>query len=179
MHKTLQTARMLLTPATAEDEPLFYQLHSSPAVMRYISGGVPQTREEVSEYVKTVLQKTEAFAPYYHYWIARDKENDTFLGWFILKPLDTSNEIELGYRLMEHAWGKGLASEGSLEILRFGFKNLQLQRIVGVALPENKASIRVLEKCGLQQQGTGTYYGKECVYLVLENEYWQKLESNC
>lgn len=58
---------------------------------------------------------------------------------------------------MQKAWGKGYATEAAYASIKYGFKNLNLTRIVGRAMPDNTNSIRVLEKCGM------TYIGEEIV----------------
>jgi len=75
------------------------------------------------------------------------------------------NEIDLGYRFMKHAWGKGYATEAATACLRYGFERLHLSRIVGRALPGNLSSIRVLEKCRM------TYIGEEMIEGLLHKSY--------
>jgi len=58
-----------------------------------------------------------------------DAKDNIFHGWVCLKHLDTSEEIELGYRLMYNSWGKGLATEASFGLLDYGFRKLGLGRI--------------------------------------------------
>lgn len=64
------------------------------------------------------------------------------LVWFKKRP--ERNEIDLGYRFMQKAWGKGYATEAAYASIKYGFKNLNLTRIVGKAMPDNTNSIRVL-----------------------------------
>jgi RimJ/RimL family protein N-acetyltransferase len=75
------------------------------------------------------------------------------------------NEIDLGYRFGTKFWGKGYATEAAFASLRYGFNKLQLPRIIGRVLPENIASVRVLEKCGM------TYLGEEVVHGYLHKTY--------
>lgn len=64
--------------------------------------------------------------------------------------LDNQEEMELGYRLRLQYWEKGFATEASRAILNDGFKRLNLKRIVAFAVPQNRPSIRVVEKLGFQ-----------------------------
>ena len=70
-------------------------------------------------------------------------------------------EIEVGYRLAPGAWGHGLASEGARALVRYGFGELGLDRIIGLTHPDNAASQRVLQKAGLADAGWGRYYGRK------------------
>ena len=88
-----------------------------------------------------------------------------FIGWCGLKKRPEVNEIDLGYRFMKEYWGKGFASEAAAASLRYGFEKLGIKRIVGRALPQNLASLRVLEKCGM------TYIGEEMIEGLLHKTY--------
>ena len=50
--------------------------------------------------------------------------------------------------------------EASLASLRYGFDFLHLEQIVGLVLPENRASVRVLEKVGMQFETEFDYEGQ-------------------
>ena len=60
-----------------------------------------------------------------------------------------SDEPELGYRLRRSAWGKGYATEGSRALIRKGFTELGVRRVVAETMAVNTASRRVMEKAGL------------------------------
>ena len=51
------------------------------------------------------------------------------------------------------AWGKGFGTEMAAAVLRYGFLDLKLPRIAGMANLENLASQRVLLKIGLERRG--------------------------
>jgi RimJ/RimL family protein N-acetyltransferase len=58
--------------------------------------------------------------------------------------------VEIGWRLASRQWGKGLATEGSLAVLRYGFEILRLSQIVSFTAVPNARSRRVMEKIGLR-----------------------------
>lgn len=60
---------------------------------------------------------------------------------------------ELGYWIGESYWGKGIATKAVNLITQYGFDELELQRIFAGAFEHNKASQRVLEKCGYNFEG--------------------------
>ena len=59
------------------------------------------------------------------------------------------NEVDLGYRFFKKFWGQKIATESALACIEYGFNTLGLKRIIGRAMKENIASIKVLEKCGM------------------------------
>ena len=83
-------------------------------------------------------------------WAINAKNNDEFIGWCGLKYMSDLDEIDLGYRLKRSAWGKGFATEAAMNTLEHAFKKLQLKLITGRAHIENIASLKVLEKIGMQ-----------------------------
>jgi RimJ/RimL family protein N-acetyltransferase len=78
------------------------------------------------------------------------KGTEEFIGTCGLEPfeLEGRTEVELGYRLCLKHWGRGYAAESAAAILRYGFGDLKLARIKAFALPQNRASLRILEKLG-------------------------------
>ena len=59
----------------------------------------------------------------------------------------------IGYAMDESYVGKGIVSEAVELVVNFAFRDIGLHRIEAYVAPENKASIRVLEKTGFQQEG--------------------------
>ena len=55
---------------------------------------------------------------------------------------------ELGYWLGEKYWGKGIASEAANAMVQYAFNHFDINRIYACVFERNKASMRVLEKCG-------------------------------
>jgi RimJ/RimL family protein N-acetyltransferase len=86
-------------------------------------------------------------------WATHIKSNLEFIGWCGLKYRPEQNEIDIGYRFMKKFWGNGCATEAAFACIEYGFETLKMHRIIGRALPENLASLRVLEKCGMNYIG--------------------------
>lgn len=80
------------------------------------------------------------------------KDTGEFIGTCGIEPfnLDGQPEVELGYRLCLKFWGKGFASEAAAAMLGHGFGDLKLARIMAFVLPQNTASVRILEKLGFR-----------------------------
>ena len=101
-------------------------------------------------------------------WMGEEKSSGRFVGAYALIYIPNTVEVEVGYRLHTHAWGRGLATEGARALVRYGMVELGLDRVVGLTHPENDASKHVLMKSGLAPRGTGWYYEKELCYFVAE-----------
>ena len=73
-----------------------------------------------------------------------------FVGTCGMEPFQLGGrmEVELGYRLCLNHWGRGYATEAATALLRYGFGPLRLDTILAFALPQNRASLKVLDKLG-------------------------------
>jgi RimJ/RimL family protein N-acetyltransferase len=151
MRVFLETERLVLRRFTQADVDNLFELDSDPDVMRFITGGKPTRRDVIRD------QTLPRFLRYYDrfegfgFWVAIEKSTGEFLGWFEFRPPEGSGteEVELGYRLKRSAWGKGYATEGSRALVRKGFTDLGVRRVVAQTMAVNTASRRVMEKAGL------------------------------
>jgi len=64
----------------------------------------------------------------------------------------------LGYKLHKDFLNKGYMSTAINMVVQYGFETLQLHRIEANVMPSNKASLRVVEKCGFANEGLSKYY---------------------
>lgn len=152
MHVFLDTRRLVLRRFTEEDIDALVELDGDPEVMRFVTGGIATSREEIErEVIPGYLAQYERWAGYGS-WAAIEKESEAFLGWFHFRPEDPDvpGEVELGYRLQRAAWGKGYATEGSRALVEKGFTELGVERVVAYTLVVHAASRRVLENAGLR-----------------------------
>ncbi|MBX6764645.1 MAG: GNAT family N-acetyltransferase [Rubrobacteraceae bacterium] len=160
MDAYLQTERLLLRRFTRDDVQNLFELDSDPEVVRYANpGGKTRTREEITrEVLPRILSWYERTSGKFGYWAAIEKSSGEFLGWFEFRPFDEDPEkTELGYRLKRSAWGKGYATEGARALVEKGFTELGVEHVVAIALVENPASVRVMQKTGLRFERRGTY----------------------
>ena len=146
----LSTARLELRPLTADDSDLLVELDGDRAVMEFLSGRETPPDEVIEVWMP---QRTDPAhdALGLGYWSGF--EDGEFVGWFCLTPTG-DGEAELGYRLRQRAWGRGLASEGALRLLEHGFVTARLRRIWAETMAVNVRSRAVLERLGLRHVST-------------------------
>jgi [ribosomal protein S5]-alanine N-acetyltransferase len=168
MNVVIETERLLLRTFTMDDALLIYNLNLDPDVIRYTLDPIADIEKAKEVLEKTILPQ---YALYNHgRWAVHVKPGLDpiaigFIGWCGLKTRPEMNEIDLGYRFVKKAWGKGYAAESAHACIRYGFEKLGLKRIVGRSLPANTASARVLEKCGMD------YVGEEVIEGLLHKTY--------
>jgi RimJ/RimL family protein N-acetyltransferase len=147
MNVIIKTERLLLRKFTVEDAPLIYELNLDPDVIRYTYDPVKDIEHATQVLEQVILPQ---YALYNHgRWAVHLKPQLEFIGWCGLKCIPQRDEIDLGYRFKKQYWGKGYATEAAYACIQYGFKKLDLKRIIGRAIPENTASLHVLEKCGM------------------------------
>jgi len=159
----LKTERLVLRRFTEADADDLFDLDGDPEVMRFLTGGKPTPREVIrDETLPRFLRAYERFEGF-GVWAANERSNGKFLGWFEFHPPEGRGpeEAELGYRLRRSAWGKGYATEGSLALIRKGFAELGVRRVVAETMAVNSASRRVMEKAGLTYVRTFHQYWPE------------------
>jgi RimJ/RimL family protein N-acetyltransferase len=165
----VRTPRLALRRFRADDGDYLYRLDSDPRVMRYIGDGRVGTRASVSKALARA-SKYYALYPGLGVWPAESRASGKFIGWFCLKYIPNTVEVEVGYRLLPEAWSQGYATEGARALVDYGFAKLGLERIVGITHPDNLASQRVLQKSGLRDRGWGRYYDEDVRLFVAESK---------
>ncbi len=117
-----------------------------------------------------------------HYAIT--DENDEYQGTISLKSIDlTDKRAEYAISLRRGAWGKGIASQATREILRLAFEQFGMERIYLNVLAENDRAIRMYERIGFVYEGAfrkhlflrGEYKTLKW-YSMLREEYLSKYE---
>ncbi|WP_134203998.1 GNAT family N-acetyltransferase [Pedobacter suwonensis] len=168
-----ETERLILRELMPADAEGMFELNSDPDVHRYL-GNKPVTSIEQSiaeiefirkQYVENGIGR----------WAVIEKTSGNFLGWSGLKLITetTNNHInyyDLGYRFSKRFWGKGYATETAMAVIDYGFTELKLNEIIGIADINNLGSIHVLEKVGLRRVSVFDYDGTKHLWMKIENQ---------
>lgn len=166
----LETNRLFLRQMNETDTDAVFAMRSDADVMRFIR--VPQTKRiEAENWINLVSSRWETENIGFCAMI--EKSSNRFIGWCGLWRLAETQEIEVGYALFKEFWGKGYAVEASEAFLKYGFNELNLEKIVAVANPENKNSRRVMEKIGMKYDYIGKFYDLDLVhYSISQKAYF-------
>ena len=170
MNIILQSARLYFRKFTKDDMQLLLELNNNPNVIKYVHEPAP-TLENVTDILfNSILPQYKLYN--HGRWAVHLKNNNEVIGWCGLKYIKEANEIDLGYRFKENYWGKGYGFEAAKATIDYGFNNLKLGRIVATALPENIASWKIMEKCGMKCIGEMVDKDKWFVkkYEIMNNE---------
>ena len=161
----IETDRLLLREFILDDAEKFYQLNLNPNVIKYTGNASFKSIEEAKSFLENYKDyKTNGYGR----WAVINKESNEFIGWCGLKYGELKNETDIGFRFFEEEWNKGYATESAAACLKYGFEVLKLNRIIGRAMKENAASIKVLEKIGLVYETDCIFENKEAVIYKIE-----------
>ncbi|OFZ07297.1 MAG: GNAT family N-acetyltransferase [Bacteroidetes bacterium RIFCSPHIGHO2_02_FULL_44_7] len=166
----LETERLLLRELQPEDREGLFLLDSNPKVHEFLGNQPIHTREEADAIIALVRKQYAEYG--IGRWAVIDKQTEEFIGWAGLKyeqKLRNFAYYDLGYRLREEYWGKGIATEAASTALKYGFSVLKLDEISAAASQANKASIAILEKIGLTFRETFVYENEVCNWYTISN----------
>jgi len=144
----LETERLILKPWQGPDWTELRPIATDVEVMRYITGGVPWTDEQIQDFVhrQVKLYNERRLCR----WKLLEKPGMEIIGFCGVGKWRDSFEPEIGWWLARRSWGRGLATEAAQVAFRDAIERVRLERIVSIARPENAASIRIMEKLGLK-----------------------------
>jgi len=149
----LATARLVLREMNRSDAPFILELLNEPAWLRFIGDKGVRDVEGASRYIETG-PRTSYAKNGFGLWLVERQGDGLPLGICGLIQRDSLPDVDIGFAFSERFWGQGFAHEAAAAVLAYGRDVLGIGRIVAITDPDNRASIRVLEKIGLRQERT-------------------------
>ena len=149
------TDRLVIRDLVDEDWRGVHAYASDPEVVRYMPFG-PNTEQESRDFVARAIAEQQV-DPRVNYALALAlRETGAFIGGASVggEVGFPGGDIGLGYCLDRGVWGKGYATEATLALIDFAFEKLGAHRVHAGCDTRNAASARVLEKVGMQHEGT-------------------------
>lgn len=139
----------------ADDGDLLFELDQDPAVMKHINGGKVTTKQEIRDTFIPRLSKYRNPDKGWGLWGVFLKPNQTFVGWVLVRPMHFFNntphwhDLELGWRFKQSSWGKGYGTEAAQAVVDAVKQSPEVTHLSAIAVPENQASLRIMEKLGM------------------------------
>ncbi len=159
----IETERLILRQFNMDDAEAVYEFNSNAEVIKYTGDELLQSLERAKEIITDVW-----YSDYEKYGYGRlaviYKPDNKIIGFAGLKYLPEFDKTDIGFRFLPKYWGRGIATEAAKPIIEYGFKTLGLKSIIGIAMPENIGSCRVLEKVGLKFYKVDDYDGDGGTY---------------
>jgi ribosomal-protein-alanine N-acetyltransferase len=144
-----ETARLRLRHFHIVDGEAMDQVFGDAEVMRFGSG----TRDPawVRQWLRGCLEDYHAKWGF-GLWAVVEKQSAMVIGFCGLSrfaDVGGQAETEIGYRLAQRFWGQGYATEAASAVRDYGFRTLNLSRMISIIDPRNAASLNVAKKVGL------------------------------
>ena len=166
-----------MRPLVPEDLDAVHRLWTEPGVRRYLWDGEEISREKA----RTMLVRSaESFREHgFGLWAVIRKGSGALIGFCGFWP---SGEDGLGgellYGISTPYWGSGLGTEAARAMIRHGFGEIGLDRIVAGANTQNAASLRVMQKAGMLHDGQDLRNGHDLTYYALTRDAFRNSPSD-
>ncbi|MBY0096861.1 GNAT family N-acetyltransferase [Mesobacillus maritimus] len=167
---------------TFKDLEDMHSFTSSKEVTKYIPFPTHKNLEDTRKFIDYLLEQYQINKKLL--WGIQLKETSKLIGTIEFVTFETAhNKAEIAYVLSEDYWGDGIMTEAAKEVIKFGFKSLNLTRIQARTFKENIGSQKVLNKIGMTYEGTlrksmfikGDYQDIN-MFSVLNEEYIRTTE---
>ncbi|MDZ8106898.1 MAG: GNAT family N-acetyltransferase [Nostoc sp. DedQUE12a] len=150
----LETLRLYLRTLEQNDFEFFYRHFSEPQINRYLLDEDPITSLEQAQEILNFYVTGQLTDKTYTRWVLVTKADRQPIGTCgFHKWSHRNHRAEIGYDLTPSAWRQGYMHEALSVMLKFGFEQMELNRVEALVYPENIASLRLLEKLHFQKEG--------------------------
>lgn len=156
----IQTERLIITEFNMDMSYAVHENSLDDDNRRFVPDEVFETPEEAADTVSFLIEcYSSAEGPYVYPVLLKD---GTYIGYVQAIPLDDGN-WEVGFHIGSRYTCNGYCTEAVKAFLPVIMPQLGITQILGICLTENKASVKVLERCGFDKlsEGVGTYQGEQ------------------
>ena len=150
----IETERLLLRPYAESDLDALYDIQSRPDVARFLYWE-PRSRDDVAAAISNLQEFTEIDGEGDGLVLAiQPRDGDRIVGDIsLMYRSEAHRQGEIGFVLHPDHQGRGYASEAARAMLRVGFEQLDLHRVIGRCEARNDASARLMERLGMRREG--------------------------
>jgi ribosomal-protein-alanine N-acetyltransferase len=158
---------LTMRPLLCGDLETLAAIWADPEVTRFLpSLGVPIPREAVE---KSLISSIEHWQEHsYGTWAIVEDVSSVMVGYCGLRYLNELKEVEVLYGLAKAYWGRGIATKAAKASVLYGLNVVKLDKIIGMALANNHASRRVLEKAGLRYEKQIHIFNLDALYYSID-----------
>ncbi|MGD9202521.1 MAG: GNAT family protein [Chitinispirillia bacterium] len=176
----LESRRLIIRDHINSDLEAMHNWISDPDVMQFLDWKTNSV-EETSLKLKEAMEEISFSNRRKYYFAVELKDTKQIVGdtgFTILTKNDYGGIVESGYFFIRQFWGRGFASEALNTLHEFAFNKLGVHKIIASCDAENRASEKVMIKCGMLKEGEFKKHhfrsGKWCnrlKYALLKEEW--------
>jgi RimJ/RimL family protein N-acetyltransferase len=161
----IETERLFLRQWVPDDWVRFRPLGNDPRVLEFLNTE-PWSDERIKNFINKGIEMAQTRG--WILWPVIHRADAVLLGFCGFSDLFPP-DVEIGWRLLPEYWGRGLATEAATAVLNYGFQTFGFDRVISVAHPANRRSIRVMEKLGMHFEKTFLHRDLEVVCYARMN----------
>lgn len=178
--QTIETERLILRPFTADDShAMFRNWANDPKVTEYLIWTAYADESGVAAYLQSIVPQYKN-ANFYEWAIVLKSLNEPIGSIGCVRLREEIDTMELGYCLGRRWWRCGIVPEALQAVVQFLFTQTGVNRIEAKHDVRNPASGAVMQKCGMQYEGTlrqGARYNQGlcdvALYSILREEFFK------
>jgi RimJ/RimL family protein N-acetyltransferase len=149
--RALETPRLVLRAPRVEDsEAVFRAYASDPEVTRYLPWRAHKSVDVTRLFLQEQVEAWEAKQDWS--WMITRRDSQEVIGSIAARR--QAHRVELGYVLGRAGWSQGFMAEAAAAVVTEAFRDPTIFRVWAMCDVGNQASVRVLEKIGMQREGT-------------------------
>lgn len=171
----IETVRLRMRPLTLNDLDRAHFIWNDAGVRKYLWDDKPVSKELAADVLAQSVSSFQSFGV--GLWGVALKDENELAGFCGLRFFDEPPDVEVLYGLLSEHWRKGLATEATRAMLRYGFEEIKLERIHAGADPPNQASFRVMNKAGMKFKKRAMMGGLETIYYCIAREDFRPDDS--
>lgn len=157
----IDTERLCLKPFSTDDLDIIYKIYSDREIMRYMP--LDYMDEAAAEkHLKRIVLGWSCSPLVDLELLVSAKETGEKIGRCHIQIDAETDSAMVGWLLLKKEWNKGYATEIGKALLDYSFDALGVHRAFALCNPENAASRRVLEKCGMRLEA---HFKQKCRYV--------------
>lgn len=164
----LETKRVYLREFLHSDIKALSEIYSNAEIMKYMGRGGPLNAEQTLKMINYWQSEYKNYG--YGFWAMINKEDEKLIGHCGFSFIKEAGETEIAYLLDKPYWGKGFATEISKKTLEYGFDKFNFKKVIALVYPDNKQSIRVIEKMGMSFEREGIFFERKLYMYSVVNK---------
>lgn len=145
----LETQRLTLRHAVADDAEFMLRLLNEPSFIRFIGDRGVRTLDDAGRYIADRLvgsYEKNGFG----LWVVERKDTAGPIGICGLVKRDALPDADIGFAFLPEFWSAGYAYESAAAVKQHALGALGMPRLLAITNDDNVASIRLVEKLGLE-----------------------------
>ena len=171
IHVFAETERFMLREILSTDVDGMFELDADPEVHKYLGNKPVTNKEQIVTMIHFIRQ--QYLDNGIGRWAIIDKSTNEFMGWSGLKWVteltnNHCNYYDLGYRIVQKHWRKGVATETAIASLGYAFEKLDTEIVYAAADCNNEGSNKILTKIGFIFVETFYYDTVKCNWYKFE-----------